>query len=235
MNVKKLALLLPLFLVFASCNFCKEGNGIPAKKQIALENSPSYYSIELSARINITQTDTNLIEIVADSNFLSQIIVKQSRSKVEIYSKNCLKFKDNITINIKSKTFEKLSIEGSTVLISQNHISVESLELEAEDASTFDLFIEAEELSIDCEGASQIMLNGRTEKLEVELSGSAKLIGDKLTAKKAYVDIEGSSDASVRCSKLLDAELSGSSTLSYFGNPSKVNTDVSGSARILSK
>ncbi len=235
MQTKIIFSIIALIFIFPSCFNCEEGNGLSIKKSFKIDENPSNFKIEISAEITIIQSDTNLITIETDSNFISLITVEQSRNKIVISSSKCLDYENNININIKSKNFEEISIEGSSKLKSQNQITTKNLEINADGASSISLNIKTEKIEIDCDGSNEIKIIGITEKLDVELSGSGVFIGDKLNAKKAYIDIKGSSNASVRCTKLLDANLSGSSTLKYFGNPAKVNSDVNGSAKIVSK
>lgn len=235
--MKKIIAITILFTTLGlwSCNNCEEGNGIRAEKKVKVEAETVNYEIEISAEINLIQGSYNQIEINTDSNFLSMIEIKQNGNTMEISSAQCLEFENNITINITSTDFEEITIEGISKLSTINQIKTEEMEINASGSATIYLDVLTEKLEIYTSGSSETKIMGSTERLDLDLEGSSVFTGDKLNSKKAYVEISGSSNASVRCSKYLDADLSGSSSLKYFGNPDKVNTDVSGSARISSK
>ena len=75
--------------------------------------------------------------------------------------------------------------------------------------------------NIDCElsGASKATLNGKTKFLNLDISGASHFNGPKLTTENVNGEMSGASDADVNCSGLLVMEISGSSSLTYSGNP----------------
>ena len=76
--------------------------------------------------------------------------------------------------------------------------------------------------------------SGSTKKLDIELSGATKLNTSDLKAVDVTVDVSGASKCSVYSSSSLIADASGASKIVIYGDPPKVDTDVSGASSISS-
>ena len=72
------------------------------------------------------------------------------------------------------------------------------------------------------------MLTGRTGDLDVEVEGSGSADLADLRAHEARVAVRGSGDADVRAEERLDADVDGSGSIRYHGDP-EVTERVDGS------
>jgi hypothetical protein len=81
-------------------------------------------------------------------------------------------------------------------------------------------------------GSGKIQASGSTDEVKTTISGSGKVLAADLTANRCEVRISGSGDVEVNVKNELDATISGSGTVSYKGNPSKVNSHASGSGKV---
>jgi hypothetical protein len=81
-------------------------------------------------------------------------------------------------------------------------------------------------------GSGKVEASGSAERMTVEISGSGKVMGANLVTNTCKIDIAGSGDVEITVNKDLDAEISGSGTVRYKGNPSRVNSDASGSGSV---
>lgn len=81
-------------------------------------------------------------------------------------------------------------------------------------------------------GSGKVEAAGSAESMSTDISGSGKVLGSGLTVNTAKIDITGSGDVEITVNKSLDAEISGSGTVLYKGNPSHVNSNASGSGSV---
>lgn len=81
-------------------------------------------------------------------------------------------------------------------------------------------------------GSGKVEAAGSAESMSTDISGSGKVLGAEFSVNTAKIDITGSGDVEITVKKDLDAEISGSGTVLYKGNPSHVNSNASGSGSV---
>ncbi len=81
-------------------------------------------------------------------------------------------------------------------------------------------------------GSGKIRAEGTVKEVKTHISGSGKVLAGNLEADKCEVRISGSGDVEINVKSDLDANISGSGTVSYKGNPSHVNSHSSGSGSV---
>jgi hypothetical protein len=67
------------------------------------------------------------------------------------------------------------------------------------------------------------------------VNGSGDIHAAQITAVNADVDVNGSGKVDVFCTHKLKATIHGSGDINYWGNPTVVETDISGSGRVRKK
>jgi Putative auto-transporter adhesin, head GIN domain len=85
---------------------------------------------------------------------------------------------------------------------------------------------------VSISGAGKFMASGSASELKTNISGSGKILASELAVDKCSVKISGSGDVEVNVKSSIDANISGSGTVSYKGNPSQINSHTSGAGRI---
>jgi hypothetical protein len=81
-------------------------------------------------------------------------------------------------------------------------------------------------------GSGKIMGSGTSEYVKTSVTGSGKILCKDLETNRCDVRISGSGDVEINVKTELDANISGSGTVTYKGNPSKVNSSASGSGKV---
>lgn len=89
-----------------------------------------------------------------------------------------------------------------------------------------------ESLDLRVSGSGRILASGSVESLSAELPGSGSIDCKDLEAGLVDATISGSGDITVTVLKSLDARISGSGNVRYYGDPASVNQVVSGSGNI---
>jgi hypothetical protein len=90
----------------------------------------------------------------------------------------------------------------------------------------------AERADFGVSGSGKIYASGSAENVKTSISGSGKVLAANLETNRCEVRISGSGDVEINVKNELDANISGSGTISYKGNPSKVNSHASGSGSV---
>jgi len=87
-------------------------------------------------------------------------------------------------------------------------------------------------VGFDISGSGKVEASGSAQTVKAEITGSGKVLASNLETEKCDVRISGSGDVEINVKTELDARISGSGTVSYKGNPARVNADSSGSGKV---
>ena len=81
-------------------------------------------------------------------------------------------------------------------------------------------------------GSGKVEASGSADNMNIEISGSGKVLGANLVTNTCKIEIAGSGDVEITVNKDLDADITGSGTVRYKGDPARVNSDASGSGSV---
>jgi hypothetical protein len=81
-------------------------------------------------------------------------------------------------------------------------------------------------------GSGKIEARGKAKEVTTAISGSGRVMAADLETNRCKVRISGSGGMEIHVLDELDASISGSGSVGYRGNPSKVNGSSSGSGRV---
>jgi hypothetical protein len=81
-------------------------------------------------------------------------------------------------------------------------------------------------------GSGKIIARGKAREVKADISGSGKVQAAELQATRCRVRISGSGDAQVYAKEELEADIGGSGSVSYAGDPRRVNSNTSGSGKV---
>jgi hypothetical protein len=81
-------------------------------------------------------------------------------------------------------------------------------------------------------GSGKILASGSSQRVKTAISGSGKVLASDLVTNSCEVRISGSGDVEINVKDELDANISGSGSVSYKGEPKKVNSHASGSGKV---
>lgn len=81
-------------------------------------------------------------------------------------------------------------------------------------------------------GSGEVHASGSSQVVEADITGSGKVLAADLVTDKCDVEISGSGDVEINVKSELKADITGSGTVSYKGNPARVNSDSSGSGKV---
>ena len=81
-------------------------------------------------------------------------------------------------------------------------------------------------------GSGKIEARGNASKVKASISGSGRVLAADLETNSCEVRITGSGDVEINVKNELDANITGSGSVRYKGNPSKVNSHSAGSGNV---
>lgn len=81
-------------------------------------------------------------------------------------------------------------------------------------------------------GSGKIEASGSAENVKASINGSGKVLAADLQTNRCEIRISGSGDVEINVKNELDANISGSGSVTYKGNPNKVNSHASGSGKV---
>lgn len=90
----------------------------------------------------------------------------------------------------------------------------------------------AQRAAFGISGSGKIDAQGSADQVKATISGSGEVRGESFVANSADIRISGSGGVDMTVNKVLDANISGSGTVNYRGNPSSVNSHSSGSGKV---
>jgi hypothetical protein len=90
----------------------------------------------------------------------------------------------------------------------------------------------ANNVEFSISGSGKIQGSGTCNYVKTSVTGSGKILCKDLETNRCDVRISGSGDVEINVKTELDANISGSGTVTYKGNPSKVNSSASGSGKV---
>jgi hypothetical protein len=188
--------------------------------------------------IEITQGETQSLEIEGDSNILEQIITETKDGTLRISHKsslwNLFQFDSaKVSVKLVSPKISGLHIIGIGDINGSN-LEGESLGVSISGSGDVDLKqVRFDEIDSRIIGNGDITISGQTIVQVVSISGSGSYNGEKLSSTEAGVRISGSGDVFVDVKELLDVSITGSGDVKYSGSPELREGKVSGSGSIL--
>lgn len=81
-------------------------------------------------------------------------------------------------------------------------------------------------------GSGEIVAAGKSDEVDIAISGSGKVLGADLETNRCDIRISGSGNVEINVREELDSHITGSGSVSYKGNPAKINNNASGSGTV---
>lgn len=199
-------------------------------------NVGEFSSIAVSGFYTVNLIPGNPGEITLEGENLDRVLTKVKNGELNISRAKKKRWSWNnyrkVTLNIPVNQLERIKISGSGKLKSSHQISSKDLKVELSGSGKVDLNLKSDSLDGTISGSANINLKGQTKKASFSISGSGSINAGKLKAIESKVRISGSGRISVHASEKADFSVSGSGQVICYGNPTVINQNTSGSARI---
>lgn len=216
--MKRTVCLLALLVAMTGCGHLKWGNshGLSGSGKIKTEKRDvgAFTSVDVTGayEVEIVCQKQPGLEVEGDDNILPVVQTYVENGTLHIESERGFNVKNPIKVRITTTNLEGLSSSGAS------KITLEG--------------VKNEQLVIETSGASKIDAAGETKSLEIESSGASKVDVQDLRATRVKVSLSGAGRAQVYASEEVNADVSGASSVTYYGEPKVVNKSVSGAGSI---
>lgn len=130
------------------------------------------------------------------------------------------------------RTFSKFEMLG-TGDMQLAGLSQPEAKVEVAGSGTVETDGKVDRLDLEVSGSGTVQSKGQTDDLHVDVNGSGKMQLADLAAKNARVDISGSGKVDLAPQDSLNVDISGSGTIYLHSEPRNIETDISGSGRII--
>lgn len=216
--------------LLGSCQSTLEGEG-PVKKEIRPLSPFRRLDLEMPAEVSYIVSDSNAVEVIAQSNLLPHIITEVHGEKLTIEASSPLRTGLKIKLVVRGPAPEKAELNGSGEINFVNEVSAESIDLEINGSGDMDMHLDCSETAVRINGSGDVHLTGRTRQLVAVINGSGELRAIELRAEEINLDIHGSGEAFVSAEKKLKSTINGSGKIIYKGYPA-LKSQINGSGSI---
>ncbi len=219
MNRKILFSMAILMLAVLACSAVSGGtNGVRGSGNVVSEtrNVAGFTAVELkgSADVSVVVGATDFVTVKADDNVIPLILttVRNGTLVIDMKPFTSMTTSNGIQVNVVMKSLRGITLSGS------GKIDVSGMS--------------GPDLSVELPGSGDITVAGAVEHVTISLPGSGNIFCNELKASSADVTLSGSGTIRVYADQSLNAQLPGSGTIRYEGNPAQLTKSITGSGTI---
>jgi hypothetical protein len=187
----------------------------------------SFQSIKVGNAVDVrlSKGDREVVRVEAEGLPIDHVVTNSSGGTLNIELDH-FKFrtKVKVTVYVTYVVLHRIEAKMAADVLAEQPIKTESLELEANTASSMELAVDADNVVVEAETASNVILSGITRQLKVITETSSNVDASQLKARKVTADASTASGIRLSVSEELTAEANTAGTIRYRGNPSRSNT-----------
>jgi hypothetical protein len=229
------------------------GSGSIQTKQYDLNNF-DIVEISNSFQFEIKQSAEYSVKASCRENIAPYLDIYTSGKALVIRLKPGVHTNGDLSAYITLPDISRLEISGASHGSARGFSSQNNLTVIISGASQLDMDIEAGETRIENSGASKLSgklvaqqtrlnlsgaghcdLKGSADDSSLDVSGASTLSLKDFQLRNVNINVSGASTATIRTDGMLNLDLSGASTLNYYGNPTLSKVNVTGASKLASK
>ncbi|HUO01226.1 MAG TPA: head GIN domain-containing protein [Rhizomicrobium sp.] len=130
------------------------------------------------------------------------------------------------------RTFQKFEMMGSGDM-QLSGLSQPEAKVEIDGSGTIETDGKVDKLNLEIDGSGTVQSKGQTDDVRVDVNGSGNVRLGDLVDKDAHVDISGSGKVEIAPQNSLNVDISGSGTIYLRSEPKSIESDFSGSGKIV--
>jgi len=192
----------------------------------------------IAGTVYVTQGNKNEVILEGREDDLEEVKVEVRNGELRIESSRRSRWTfwndatDNVDVYITVKELKAVGVSGSGDIIGQNTIETGNFEARVSGSGDIKMDLDARTVESRISGSGNIELSGSASSGSLSISGSGKLLAEKLKLDDFKVSISGSGRGSITVFGELDVRISGSGSVYYGGEPTGVNSSISGSGKV---
>lgn len=188
-----------------------EGSGVGVAETRELE---PFTAVELAGANTVTigVGGEQRVVVQADDNLVGHVVTEVRNGVLVVDESGSFDSVSPMSVEITVPSLDDVRLSGSGTILIDGH------ELEA--------------LAVALPGAGTITGAGTVTTLEVDLAGSGDIDLGELVARDATVALSGSGTVLVHVTGALEADVSGTGSVTYTGDPDSVDREISGAGSV---
>lgn len=235
-NILALAMCLPFFMNAQWNSKSKiKGNGNMIVKNIT---TASYDEISVSGffDVELVAGEEGKITLNAEDNLVDYIKIEVENNTLKMSVEKGVYIVPSrgskVQITVPFQSLNAVSLNGSGDISTKNPITTNAFKSTLSGSGDIHLEVNAKEINSEVTGSGDMSLKGKSDVLKCTVTGSGDLNTKDLESATVYAKVTGSGDCQVNCTENLEARVTGSGEIRYYGDPKKKDTKVSGSGDI---
>lgn len=192
---------------------------------------------EIAARsgfqLELVQSSTFSIEVTADDNVMDYIDVNRSGNTLKIRPQWNRSFRSvTLRAKITMPDLSEIKLSGGSRASISGFSSSHDLSVGLSGGSSVTGDITAGDAYFDLSGGSQVNLQGVANDLDINGSGGSQLELEAFSVNNADISLSGGGRATINLDGILDVNLSGGSRVTYIGEPTLGDINLSGESTV---
>jgi len=184
-------------------------------------------------QLELVQSSTFSVEVTADDNVMDYIDVNKSGSTLKIRPQWNRSFRSvTLRAKITMPDLYEIKLSGGSRASISGFNSSHDLSVGLSGGSSVTGNITAGDAYFDLSGGSQVNLQGTADDLDVNGSGGSQLELEAFSVNNADINLSGGGRATVNVNGALDVNLSGGSHVTYIGEPTSIDRNLSGDSTV---
>ena len=210
------------------------GNGKIVKQERSVSG---FHAISVSGGIDvyIIPGSTEKAVVETDENIQEAIITTISNGVLKIYSEKSISNSKKLNVYVHLKELDKVTASGGCDVFAETNLNFPSLSFNFSGGCDLKLSCTTGTLNCILTGGSDAEIKGSADNVDLEASGGSDIKAADLTIRKCKVEVTGGSDAYLHVTGELAVEASGSSAVTYSGNPKIISKSVTGASDLIKK
>ncbi len=210
---------------------CVDGKGAIVTETFTDMDQPEI-AIGMHAKVTFYKSETPEIKITTYENLFEEIRLEESGSGLIIGTESCIDADETPIIDIYYSELEELKVNGSSDITFKETLITKAFELKINGSGDVILPIETKNLEIKINGSGDVNLSGTSQDTEIGINGSGDINAQELQSQTAEVKINGSGNVRLGVEKALEAKITGSGDVIYYGSPQDLEVKSVGSGNV---
>jgi hypothetical protein len=191
-------------------------------------------SFGTSGKLIITQGDRETLEIAASARDLPSIVteVRDGTLYIGRKGKKSVFFFRPPVFRLTMRTIAGLETHSSgKIVVNQLHTSFLRILISSSGGISIDS-LAADSLDVQISSSGSLSVEGSVEQQDIRLTSSGSYSARNLASRTARVIVSSSGGATLRVSDSLEANVTSSGNVRYYGNPPRVKEKVTSSGKL---
>jgi hypothetical protein len=174
---------------------------------------------ECAMRLTVTQGKEYSLKIKGDPTDIQDLDVSVNAKTLKIFFKQDRKKRYRLIGKMTMPALQKIAFKGAIASVINGFEDTQIWDLKLTGVSTTKMKINAQSLDGQIIGASIAQIVGVCPQVNAKVEGASSFDGTDLSTKNTILEVNGTSNTTIRVSDKLKATATGVSSVFYYGNP----------------